>query len=165
MARLSLIMIITLFFQGTGNAQSPAQPAPAFTVTDISGTPVTSDQYQGTVLLLAFWAPWCIPCREEMPALDLLYRKYKNKGFAIIGICEDAAEPAVAAFLKKTPLSFPLAIDPRGSVAEAYRLTNLPTAYLIGRDGMIKHRYRGFDKKFVQTYENDIRTLLDQQLP
>lgn len=165
MTRILTIMIITYLLQGTGHAESTAQPAPSFTLIDISGSPVARDEFQGKVLFLVFWAPWCISCREEMPVLDTLYRKYGNDGFEVVGICEDADEPAIAAFLKKTPLSFPLAIDPRSSVAEAYRLTHLPTGYLIGSDGMIKHRYRGFDRKFLQTYENDIRTLLNLQRP
>jgi peroxiredoxin len=158
-------MLITYLLHGAVHAEQSAQLAPAFMLTDLSGTVLTGEQFRGKVLFLAFWAPWCIPCKEELPELDSLYRKYRNDGLAVIGICEDAAEPAVATFLRKAPVSFSIALDPGGSVAEAYRLSNLPSGYLIDRDGMIKHRYRGFNKNFVQTYENDILELLHKHKP
>jgi peroxiredoxin len=165
MIRLLLIMLITHLLHGTVHAEQATQPAPSFALTDMSGTILTRERLQGKVLFLAFWAPWCISCKDELPELENLYRKYRNEGLEVIGICEDADGPALSAFLKKTPVSFPLAVDPRSSVAESYRISNLPSGYLIGRDGVIRHRYRGFDKKFVQTYEKDIRELLEQHNP
>ena len=118
--------------------------------------------YRGEVLFIAFWAPWCFPCRDELPELDRLQQILRNDGCEVLGICEDTTELAASLFLKNMPVSFTLAMDPRRSVAEAYRLTNLPSGYLIDRNGMIRHRYRGFDKSVVQTYENDIRSLLQR---
>ena len=121
-------------------------PAPPFAMTDLDGASLSLEGHRGKVLLLVFWAPWCVPCRDELPEIDRLYKKYKEKGFEAIGICEDAARSAVTVFLSKVPVSFPIAIDARSSVAEAYRLSNLPSGYLIDRNGVIRHRYRGFDK-------------------
>ncbi|MHB8845255.1 MAG: TlpA disulfide reductase family protein [Nitrospirota bacterium] len=162
MTRPLLIAFFVFLLLGTGHA-GPA--APAFEVRDITGTTLSLEHFRGKVLFLAFWAPWCITCRDELPELDNLYRKYRSDGFAVVGISEDASEAAVSAFVKKVPVSFPIAIDPRSSVADAFRLSNLPSGYLIGRDGVIRHRYRGFNKSLVKTYEKDIRELLEQRNP
>lgn len=158
-------LLSTSLLTAHGYAGQTDQMAPGFSLTDLGGTTLTSEQFRGKVLLLVFWAPWCIPCRDELPEHDRLHKKYKDKGFEVIGISEDAAGPAVAAFLRKVPVSFPMAIDLHGSVAEAYRLSNLPSGYLIDRDGVIRHRYRGFDRNFVKTYEKDIFELLEQHKP
>lgn len=162
MARSLLIALLALLLPGTGHA-GPA--APAFVVKDMSGTTLSQEQFRGKVLFLAFWAPWCITCKDELLELDSLYQKYRNDGFAVIGISEDASEAAMSAFVKKVPVSFPLAIDPQSAVADAFRLANLPSGYLIDRDGMIRHRYRGFNKSFVKLFEKDIRDLLKRRDP
>jgi peroxiredoxin len=160
-----LIMISMLFLNllaGNSLAEQAVSPAPAFALKDLHGSRVSLDQYRGKVLFIAFWAPWCFSCREEFPELDRLQRKYQNDGFEVLGLCEDTTELAASLFLKNVPVSFTIAVDPRRSVAEAYRLTNLPSGYLIDRAGMIRFRYRGFDKTAVRTYEEDIRSLLQK---
>jgi peroxiredoxin len=161
MKRLISILLLSLnLLTGNALADQSASPAPAFSLTDLNGSRFSLDQYRGKVLFIAFWAPWCSSCREEFPELDRLHRKFLNDGFEVLGICEDATELAASLFLKNAPVSFTLAIDPRRSVAEAYRLSNLPSGYLIDRNGMIRYRYRGFDKTLVPIYEKDIRSLL-----
>lgn len=160
--RALLIVLLAVLLPGTGHT-GPA--APAFVVRDMSGATLTLEQFRGKVLFLVFWAPWCISCKDELPELDSLYQKYRNDGFAVVGISEDASEAAVSAFAKNVPVSFPLAIDPRSSVADAFRLANLPSGYLIDRSGVIRHRYRGFNKSLVKIYDKDIRDLLEQHAP
>lgn len=133
--------------------------APAFRLPNVNGNTVTLDQFKGTVVFLDFWAPWCIPCRDELPALEGLHKKFVKDGFQVIGISVDDSQKDVEAFLHKVPVSFPILLD-KGDVNEAYRVTGLPTGVIVGRDGIIQYVHRGFGKEFVPIYEKEIKELL-----
>ena len=134
--------------------------APGFNLRDLKGNVITLEQYTGKVVLLVFWAPWCVPCRDELPELDRLYKKFGDKGFIVAGIAEDASTEMVTNFLIKVPISFPMVIDRSHDAAEAYRLSNLPSGYLIARDGVVERRYRGSGRDMISWYEKDIEDLL-----
>lgn len=136
--------------------------APAFILVDLNGQMVTPAQFKGKVVFLDFWAIWCKSCREELPELDRLYMKFREEGFTVIGISVDASQARVAAFLKKVPVTFPILIDQKGDVAEAYRFSGLPASFLIDRDGIIRKQYKGFAMDLLPLYEKDISDLLKQ---
>ncbi|EQD66739.1 alkyl hydroperoxide reductase/ Thiol specific antioxidant/ Mal allergen [mine drainage metagenome] len=134
----------------------PAAPqAPAFTagaqrpdplLTDLDGRPVRLDAWQGKWLLLNFWAPWCPPCREELPLLRALQRRAAAHGLQVIGIAEDTPA-AVQAFLKATPLDYPVLLPGAGHPGLAFGNTRqgLPYSVLIAPDGrMLKRHYGAF---------------------
>jgi len=154
---------LALLFAAVAYAAQEGTQAPGFNLRDLKDNAVTLDQYTGKVVLLVFWAPWCIPCRDELPELDRLYNKFGDKGFIVVGIAEDASIEMVVHFLNKVPVSFPMVIDRSHDAAEAYRLSNLPSGYLITRDGIIEHRYRGSGKALISRYEKDIEDLLHRK--
>ena len=82
-------------------------PAPAFTLSAVGGQKVSLSQYKGQVVMINFWATWCGPCRQEMPLLDAMYKKYKKMGFTLIGVNVEPDSKAAEAFLKTMPVSFP----------------------------------------------------------
>jgi thiol-disulfide isomerase/thioredoxin len=137
--------------------------APDFSLTDLKGNAVTLKQFKDKVVFLDFWAPWCDPCREEFPALDALYKKYRNDGLEVIGIDIDDSEKVAAEFLQKIPVTFTILIDKKGISRRAYGFRMLPTAFIIGRDGVIRNVHIGFGKEFVQMYETEIAKLLKQR--
>jgi len=136
--------------------------APAYCLIDLNGQMITPAQFKGKVVFLDFWAIWCKSCREELPELNRLYMKFREEGFTIIGISVDASQARVAAFLKKLPVTFPILIDQKGDVAEAYRFSGLPAGFLIDRDGIIRKQYKGFAMDLLPLYEKDISDLLKQ---
>jgi peroxiredoxin len=144
------------------HAAQEGRLAPGFNLRDLKGDTITLEQFKGKVVFLDFWAPWCIPCKEELPELDKLYMKFQREGFIVIGIAVDATSEGVAKFLQKVPISFPILLDTKGTVAESYRLVNMPTGYLIGRDGVIHHTYKGFGKDLLMLYEQEISELLNR---
>ena len=86
--------------------------------------------------MLNFWATWCAPCRKEMPEMQDLWEKHKDKGFIVLAISEDEGhEKRIKGFVKKLGLSFPILLDPQGEVSDRYKLTGLPTTFLIDRGG------------------------------
>ncbi len=134
--------------------------APAFSLADLNGRTISLEQFKGKVVFLDFWAPWCIPCRQELPELDKLYNKFRKDGFEVIGISIDSSEKNVAAFMQKIPLSVHIVLDKKNEVSDAYRVTSLPTGFIIGRDGIIHRVYKGFDKGSLPLYETEIDALL-----
>jgi thiol-disulfide isomerase/thioredoxin len=157
---LSLLLALTL--PVGANAGQIGISAPDFSLTDLKGTVVTLKQFRGKVVFLDFWAPWCDPCREELPALDALYKKYGNDGFEVIGIDIDDSEKLLAEFLQKVPVTFTVLIDKKGVIKREYVIRTLPTAFILGRDGVIRYVHMGFGKEFLQMYEKEIAELLKQ---
>jgi peroxiredoxin len=114
----------------------PRQPAPArdFTVPGLSGRRLSLHDFKGQVVLLEFWATWSLPCKEQLPALERLHRRYRGRGFTVLAISIDA-EGAMAAgpVVKKLGLTFPLGLDSRMAAAELYAVRVLPSTILIDR--------------------------------
>lgn len=112
------------------------QPAPAFTLSTPTGVPLKLGDHRGKVVLVNFWATWCRPCLEEMPAMERLYRRFRENGFTIVAISVDAeGGPIVGPFLEKHELTFPVGLDPEMAVAELYRVQGIPRSFLIDREG------------------------------
>ncbi len=161
------IIIITLLLafalSGFANAGQVGTLAPDFSLEDVHGNVVTLKQFNGKVVFLDFWAPWCDICREELPALDTLYKKYSKDGFEIIGIDMDPSEKKLAEFLQKAPVTFTILSDKKSIIRRGYNFRTLPTAFVIGRDGVIRYVHLGFGQEFSQMYEKEISELLKQQ--
>ncbi len=153
-------MIILMIMPASVHAGQFLVTAPSFTLTDSIGKTVSLDDFRGKIVFLAFWAAWCAPCREELPELDRLYKKFNHEGFEVIAVSVDASESDVKNFLRKFPVNFPVLLDKRGSVNDAYRVSGLPTGFLIGKNGIIQHVHRGFGKEFLPMYEKEIEEML-----
>lgn len=113
--------------------------APAFEIRGYAGSsPVRLDAFRGHPIVLNFWASWCPPCRAEAAILNAAYLTYRSKGVVFIGIdMPNDTWRDSGAFLSRHRLSYPVGRDERGTVADAYRVTSLPTTYLISADGRI----------------------------
>ncbi len=99
---------------------------------------------KGSVVLLNVWATWCSPCRFEIPELQSLHEKYGNRGFKVIGVSvDDTGVDGVKQFVTENKITYPIAVDGDGRVANVLRTTVLPTSVLIGRDGRIVWRKIG----------------------
>ena len=108
-----------------------------FEVATPEGGQLRLRDFRGKVVFLNFWATWCIPCRREMPAMEKLYREFRDQGFTIIAMNLNEPVAAVRAFVKELDLTFPIGIDPGMVNFSVYGGRALPTSYLIGREGNI----------------------------
>jgi peroxiredoxin len=109
-----------------------------FTLPDLQGNSVRLSDLKGNVVLLNFFATWCPPCREEMPSLEELYLTYRNKGFVVLGVSNDAqGKKVVEPFIKKYESTFPVVLDSKSEVSRQYLVRGLPTTYLLDRQGRI----------------------------
>jgi thiol-disulfide isomerase/thioredoxin len=119
--------------------------------------------YRGKVVYVDFWASWCGPCRESFPWLGDLMREYGSKNFIVIGVNVDHDRQRAERFLSDTPAAFPIVYDPTGDIASAFGVTGMPSSILIDRNGKVRFQHAGFSPKNEEQYENDLRTLLDEQ--
>jgi peroxiredoxin len=90
---------------------------------------------RGKVILLNFWASWCLECRPEMPLLEHLYREFAPRGLAVVGINAREDGETVRRYAKALGLTFPLVLDTAGEINAVYGVVGLPTTFLVGRDG------------------------------
>lgn len=122
----------------------PGHPAPEFRFTTFpDGKPLALSDLRGKVVLLDFWATWCGPCMEKLPLLLELYKEHRDKGFEIVGLSLDTSERDLRAVLSARGVSWPVAFDGKSwdnPLARLYRVYQIPTSYLIDRDGIIRYR-------------------------
>jgi len=114
------------------------KPAPAFTLKNLQGQPVSLSDYKGKAVLITFWATWCGPCKMEMPWLIALQKKYASQGFTVLGISEDDDPPSkVSDFAAKVGVNYPVLMY-NDKVNSAYGgIDFTPESYYIGRDGKV----------------------------
>lgn len=109
--------------------------APEFSGRTSVGRELSLGQLRGNVVIVNFWATWCAECRPEMPVLERLHREEGERGLAVIGVNARENARAVRLYAKELELSFPLVLDPAGTINALYGVVGLPTTFLIGRDG------------------------------
>jgi cytochrome c biogenesis protein CcmG/thiol:disulfide interchange protein DsbE len=132
--------------------------APDFTLTDLSGRPLTLSSYRGKVILLDFWATWCDPCRDEIPRFNVLQDKYRGRGLQIIGVSMDDSPNPVRDFQQQFKMNYPVVMG-SARIGELYGgILGLPVAVLIGPDGRIYSKHFGATDTAV--LEKEIVTLL-----
>ncbi len=114
-------------------------PAPDVRLPALNGSSLALKDFKGKVVLVNFFATWCLPCQYEMPLMEKLYRAYKAKGFVIVAISVDqAGESVVEPFVEKNRLTYPILLDTKGEGAKKFGVTGLPATFLIGADGFMK---------------------------
>jgi len=117
----------------------PARPKQAsdFSVSLLGGKTLELKGQRGKPMLINFWATWCAPCRDEMPAMERLYLKHRERGFMLLAVSVDTDAALVKPFLAKYHLTFPVALDAKMDLANTYGVRALPASFLIDRNGYL----------------------------
>lgn len=139
MKRLYLAAIL-LFLAISSNTTADS----AFDLTD----------FRGKVVVLDFWASWCVPCRRSFPWMNSMQEKYGRDGLVFVGVNMDADPVDAQAFLKEYPANFRIVNDPDGVLAREYDVIAMPSSYIFGRNGELVTRHLGFKVKRQQEYES-----------
>lgn len=150
-------------------AQNKLSQAPNFTLPDLNGKKVELKSLLGKgPVFIHFWATWCIPCQEEMPYLERIYQKYKDKGLAVVAISTDYPKTMnkVKPFIKGRRYTFRVLLDTSQQVANLYHVQNvMPTDYLIDAQGLVRKSYSGYKAGDEVTIEKDIVGLMSETKP
>jgi len=117
--------------------------------------------YDGKVVILDFWASWCVPCRRSFPWMNAMHDKYRGDGLVIIAANLDRNAEDAARFLEKYPAKFEIIYDPEGALAKEYGVEVMPSSIIIGRNGESIERHAGFKVRRQDEYEAIIRAALN----
>ena len=117
---------------------------------------------RGNVVYVDFWASWCVPCRQSMPALDAMYRRNRARGFSVVGVNKDVSTADAERFLKRVSVTFPLVRDAQDAVARAFGVKAMPSGYLVDRKGIVRKVHLGFTSETATTLETEIEALLKE---
>jgi peroxiredoxin len=134
--------------------------APEFALPRLGGGELSLHSLRGKVVLVNFWATWCAPCEQEMPAMQRLYAALAPRGFELVAVSVDEDADAVARFRERLALGFPIALDPEKTVAKRYQSFRYPESFLIDRDGVLVARYVGERDWDAPEYVDRIARLL-----
>ncbi|HXJ37511.1 MAG TPA: TlpA disulfide reductase family protein [Candidatus Eisenbacteria bacterium] len=133
------ILVLALWGRGRSLAM-----APDFALPDLAGQAIRLSAYRGQVVLVNLWATWCPPCREEMPSMERLYQRLKDRGFVLLAVSQDEGDvEGVKKFAKEMKITFPVLVDPQGDVGRNYGVWGYPESFLLDRSGRIVERVIG----------------------
>jgi peroxiredoxin len=156
-------LILAPFSQAAEEVKINA-PAPDFTLPTLQGKDLSLSSLKGKVVVVAFWSIWCHVCQQEMPKLDSLYKKYKDRGLEVIGVTIDR-EPVdtIQGTVKERGLSFPILLDGEKKAMKAYQARGLPTAFILDRNGIIVDKQVGVYNWSSPASEQFIEKLLKKK--
>lgn len=159
-ARTAALLACGLLLSACSALQGP-QPvvgaqAPDFTLPGLDGEPVRLSELRGQRVLLNFWATWCGPCRQEMPAIQA---RYNHGDFAVLAVDFGETQAQVQGFIDEIGVDLPIVLDADGSVQELYRVRGYPTTFFIDAQGVIRFFHIG------EMSTEDIDSYLKQMEP
>ena len=126
-------------------AEADGSQAPDFELPLLDGAgELTLSSLRGSIVVLNFWASWCVPCREEAPDLQAAWIDYQDRGVRFVGVDERDDRAAALAFVDEFGITYPSVFDPAGSLADDFAFLGLPSTFVIDAEGKIRYRFTGF---------------------
>ncbi len=135
--------------------------APPLQLKDLQGKVRTLEEFRGKVVVINFWATWCEPCVEELPALQKLRDRLAGRPFVLLGVNLGENAARIETFMEKTALSFPVLRDPDGDAKRDWKVNGVPATYVVDPQGRIRFYYVGE----VDFNDASVETKIKQLLP
>ncbi len=148
-AGLALVLVVVIAgCTGPGSASprgiAEGNRARDFTLEALDGTELSLSDFEGSVVLVNFWATWCPPCRAEIPDFEAAYQAYRDDGFVVLGVNVEESRARVQPFVEDLQMTYPVVLDESGRLVQEYRARGLPMSILVDRDGVIRVRHIGY---------------------
>lgn len=131
-----------------------------FTLKSNDNNNIKLSELRGQVVFVNFWATWCGPCRQEMPALDALHKRYGKSGVTILGVNSGDSQNEAQKYLNETPVNYPILFDNDKSVTKKYKVSTLPQSVLVDCDGNARFEYASYKPGKEKAFQKDIKKLL-----
>ena len=161
--KTTFAVCITLLFTTTityAASEKTSGKAPNFTLKSRSGKNIKLSELRGEVVMLNFWASWCGPCRQEMPLLEKIHKKYKRLGFTLLGVNVEENSAAAKNYLKDVKVTFPILFDTTNKTSKLYDVSAMPTTVIIDRNGNKRFLHKGYKPGYENDYKKQIKNLL-----
>ncbi len=163
-ARLAVLLFcVFLAPLGPLSAAPPAAGGPVLRAETLDGGTFSFEALRGKVVVLDFWAPWCIPCRKSFPFLDALQERYGAQGLAVVGLTAEERREPIDDFLDDVKVRFQVLRDFGGQTAESLGVAAMPTTFLLDREGRVIARFEGGDEPAHRKLEEAVKKLLAGQ--
>ena len=139
------------------------QPAPGFTLLTLDGGRASLTDHRDKLVVLNFWATWCQPCTVEMPSLEALWRRYRDRGLMVVGVSVDRGAPKalLEPYVRNLKLTFPILLDPDSKTSDRWRVTALPATFLVRPGGEVA----GMAMGAREWNSDEMRALVERLLP
>ena len=155
-----LLTALLLGLLGPAQASEVSGPAPDFTLRSNTGKNLKLSEFRGQVVLLNFWASWCGPCRQEMPALEKLQKRYGKLGFTVLGVNVEEDSTQAKRMLREIRVSFPILYDTQNTASKLYQVSAMPTTVIIDRDGNMRYLHKGYKGGDERIYKKWVKKLI-----
>lgn len=152
-------LAVALMMNAFASAAAPV-PAPDFTLKSATGENVRLAELRGQVVMLNFWASWCGPCRQEMPLLDGMSKKYSKMGFVLYGVNVEEDNTDAKKMLKDLGVTFPILFDTESKLSSLYNIDAMPTSVFIDKKGQLRFIAKGYKPGDEEKYRAHIMELI-----
>lgn len=142
-----------------GPSEGGGKKAPSLSVETVNGKGKI-ELAKGKVYIVDFWATWCEPCKKSFPKYQELYTKYQSSGLEIIAVSVDDENKGIEAFIKQHGAKFPVAWDEGHKIADQWKPESMPTAFVIDKEGVIRHVHAGYHDGEEAELDKEIKELL-----
>ncbi len=159
---LKIVFVIGIAFVACGSREGAKQSALVdFTLPSIDGGEYKLSDFKGQVVIIDFWATWCPPCRNSIPAFIALYEKYHEQGFTILGVSLDNDEGALRQYSAQMKIPYPVLIG-NNDIAKAYQVSGIPKTLFLDKKGEVRKTQVGFAPELEVQFDQLVDQLLKE---
>jgi cytochrome c biogenesis protein CcmG/thiol:disulfide interchange protein DsbE len=142
-----VVIMLGISLARAGQTQPASGPAPDFTLRTFDGELFSLAEQRGNVVIVNFWASWCVPCREEAPILQDVWERYRDRGVVMVGVDYLDVERDALAFIDEFGITYPNGLDMGKAISERYRIKGVPETFIVDQEGTIVEFYVGAAKE------------------
>jgi peroxiredoxin len=162
---INALLALGLLFSSSPAESKTGTKAKDFTVSSLTGEEISLAQLRGKVVLINFWATWCMPCREELPRLSSLQEKLRMRGLVVLAISVDNERENIAEFLRQNGVKLQAFWDRDKRISRLYDPQTMPSSYVIDRNGSLRFIHNGYSDSELKQIDAEINQLLKQGAP